>query len=45
MKNQPSQTKDLRLFSEIEANVLKDLGILMQVPVENNDDNQNILRS
>ena len=33
------------LFSEIEANVLKDLGILMQVPVENNDDNQNILRS
>jgi hypothetical protein len=33
------------LFSEIEQFVMKDLGMLMQVPIENNDDNQNPLRT
>lgn len=33
------------LFTEIEANVLKELGMLMQIPIENTNDNQNILRS
>ncbi len=33
------------LFAEIEQMVLKELTFLMQVPIENNDDNQNPLRT
>lgn len=43
-QDQPTHVPDY-LFAEIEQQVFTQFGMTMQIPADNNDDNQNILRS